>query len=99
MSRLLSAYEKEKAKLEHSDEDNNIDFSDVPELTDAQLQQAKRVRVGRPPLGASARRMISMKIDPGLLKQLKAAAQQQGTGYQTLIHKILEDYIKEHMAA
>ena len=101
MSRLLTAFEAEKARLaaDDGDVDEGIDYSDIPELSDEQLGQARRVRVGRPPIGAVARKMISMKIDPGLLEELKARAKREGKGYQTLIHAVLEAYVEDDTAA
>ena len=100
MSRLRVVYEKEKESIDKVDNaDEHIDFSDVPELTEDQLRSAKRTRRGRPPLGAFPRKTISMKIDPGVLEQIKLAAEANGTGYQTFIHGILEDYLKKNRAA
>ncbi len=73
--------------------DEDIDFSDIPELTDRDLKNARRV--GRPLLGFSPRKLISIKIDPDLLKKLKSKAIKYGKGYQTFIHEILEQYMKK----
>src|SRR5215468_11699796 len=69
-----------------------IDFSDVPELTDEQLARARRV--GRPPLGRSARELIAIRVDPDVLRALRAEATREGIGYQTLIHKLLAAHIR-----
>src|SRR5438552_19010930 len=42
-----------------------IDFSDIPEASPAQLRAMRRV--GRPPLGVAARRLIAIRIDPQVL--------------------------------
>ena len=64
-----------------------IDFTDIPELSDEQLASMRRV--GRPPLGRSARTAISVRVDPEVLSRLKATAAKQGIPYQSLINDIL----------
>ena len=76
--------------------DSQIDFSDIPELTDEQLKEMKRP--GRPLLGNSPRMMIAIRIDPTTLKKLKAYADKKGKGYQTLINEILGKFVKKEAA-
>ena len=76
--------------------DKKIDFSDIPEITDA--QQKKGIRPGRPLLGSAARTMIAIRIDPSVLKKLKIYADKRGKGYQTLINEILGKFIKNQAA-
>lgn len=64
-----------------------IDFSDIPELSDAQLRRMKRV--GRPALGRAPRKAVSLRLDPDVLARLKAAAGKRGVPYQSLINDIL----------
>ena len=64
-----------------------IDFSDIPELSDEQLANMRRV--GRPPLGQAARTAISLRVDPKVLSRLKATAAKRGVRYQSLINDIL----------
>lgn len=64
-----------------------IDFSDIPELTPAELASMKRV--GRPPLGAAARQLIAIRVDAGVLEQFRKEARRRGIGYQTLMHEVL----------
>lgn len=64
-----------------------IDFSDIPELSDEQIASMRRV--GRPPLGRSARTAISVRLDPEVLSRLKASAAKRGMPYQSLINDIL----------
>lgn len=64
-----------------------IDFSDIPEATPAQLRVMRRV--GRPPLGVEARRLIAIRIDPQVLDAVRREAKRQGLGYQSLINKLL----------
>ena len=75
--------------------DSQIDFSDIPELTDEQLRRARRV--GRPRSG-HAKQLIAIRIDPRLLKQLRRLASKQSKPYQTLIHELLERAAKKRVA-
>lgn len=71
--------------------DNQIDYSDIPGLSDEQLKSMRRV--GRPPFGESPKLMIAIRLDPGLLEKIRELAGKSKKGYQTLIHEILEDYM------
>ena len=67
--------------------DDNIDFADLPESTDAELSRARRV--GRPKTG-NAKELIAIRIAPRLLSELKRMAAKREKPYQTLIHELLE---------
>jgi predicted DNA binding CopG/RHH family protein len=82
-----SARGKRAAKNERPMPDSRIDFSDIPESTDAELKRARRV--GRPKTG-NAKRLIAIRIAPRLLAQLRRLAAKQSKPYQTLIHELLE---------
>jgi uncharacterized protein (DUF4415 family) len=73
-----------------------IDFSDLPEASDAQLRAMRRV--GRPPLGARARRLIAIRLDPQVLERFRKEAKRRNIGYQTLINKALAEYVRTHVA-
>ena len=64
-----------------------IDFSDIPESTDAELRRARRL--GRPVTG-NAKQLIAIRIAPRLLARLRRLAARQSKPYQTLIHELLE---------
>ena len=68
--------------------DKAIDFSDIPESTDAELRRARRV--GRPKSGREPRQLIAIRLDPSLLVRLRKLAARQGKPYQSLIHELLE---------
>jgi uncharacterized protein (DUF4415 family) len=68
-----------------------VDFSDIPEASPAQLRSMRRV--GRPPLGAEARRLIAIRIDPQVLDAVRREAKRRGVGYQSLIN----DWLAEHV--
>ena len=72
--------------------DSQIDFSDIPESTDEELRKARRV--GRPKTGRPTRQLIAIRIDPFLLKRLRALAAKQKKPYQTFIHELLEQAAK-----
>jgi uncharacterized protein (DUF4415 family) len=67
--------------------DSRIDFSDIPESTDAELKRARRV--GRPK-SAHAKQLIAIRIDPRLLARLRRLARRRQQPYQTMIHELLE---------
>jgi uncharacterized protein (DUF4415 family) len=87
-----SAHGKQAARSGKRTRDKKIDFSDIPELTKAQLDRARRV--GRPPLGNARRELIAIRIDPDVLRALRTEATRAGIGYQTLIHKLLTKHVK-----
>ena len=67
--------------------DSQIDFSDIPEATDTELQRMRRA--GRPASGM-AKQLIAIRLSPKLLSQLRKMAAKQGKPYQSLIHELLE---------
>ena len=67
--------------------DSQINFSDIPESTDAELRRARRV--GRPASGM-AKQLIAIRLSPRLLSQLRKMAAKKGKPYQTLSHELLE---------
>ena len=74
-----------------------VDFSDIPEASPAQLRAMRRV--GRPPLGVAARRLIAIRIDPQVLRAVRREAKRQGLGYQSLINELLAKYIGRRRSA
>jgi uncharacterized protein (DUF4415 family) len=69
-----------------------IDFSDILEASPAQLRVMRRV--GRPPLGAAARRLIAIRIDPQVLDAVRREARRRGLGYQSLINDLLAKHVE-----
>jgi uncharacterized protein (DUF4415 family) len=69
-----------------------IDFSDIPEASPARLRAMRRV--GRPPLGAEARRLIAIRIDPRVLEAVRREAKRRGLGYQSLINDLLAEHVE-----
>ncbi len=62
--------------------DSEIDFSDIPQMTDEQWQNAVKVR-GR--FYRPVKRQITARVDVDVLEWLKS----QGKGYQSRINAIL----------
>jgi uncharacterized protein (DUF4415 family) len=73
-------------------QDTKIDFSEIPETSDAELSRARRV--GRPSTGR-AKQLIAIRIDPEVLAQLRRLAARQSKPYQTLIHELLEAAVRQ----
>lgn len=82
-----SARGRRAGKNEKLMRDSQIDFSDIPESTNAELRRARRV--GRPRTG-QAKQLIAIRISPRLLAQIRRRAARQSKPYQTLIHELLE---------
>ena len=74
-----------------------IDFSDIPEASPVQLRAMRRV--GRPPLGVAARRLIAIRIDPQVLGAVRREAKRRGLGYQSLINELLAKYVGRRRSA
>ena len=74
-----------------------IDFSDIPEASPAQIQVMRRV--GRPPFGAAARRLIAIRIDPQVLDAVRREAKRRGLGYQSLINNLLAEHVARARSA
>ncbi len=80
------------AKLEQMS-DEEIDFSDIPPLTDEQLAKMKPLRDVLPQAVPNKVR-ITIRLDADVLKWFKDEVEQAGGGsYQALINKALRDYI------
>lgn len=82
-----SARDKQVGRNVRHIPDSQINFSDIPESTDAELRRARRV--GRPASGM-AKQLIAIRLSPRLLSQLRKMAAKKGKPYQTLIHELLE---------
>jgi uncharacterized DUF497 family protein len=72
-----------------------IDVSDIPEVSDEQLRAMRRV--GHPPLGDAARRLIAIRLDPDVLNRFCKEAKRRKVGYQTLINQVLAEYVEQHV--
>lgn len=52
-------------------------------------------RVGRPPLGEGNRRLIAIRLDPDVLAHFRKEAKRRDVGYQTLINRVLAEYVSK----
>jgi len=87
-SRGLSARGERAGKKEKDMKRRKIDFSDITELSEKQLTTMRRV--GRPPLGDEAKRLIAIRLDAKVLRWIRKTADEKGRPYQSLINDILE---------
>jgi uncharacterized protein (DUF4415 family) len=90
LNNLPPLTETQKAELEAlaALPDSEIDFSDIPELTDEQWQNAIRHRGYRP-----LKQQITARLDSDVLHWLKS----QGKGYQSRINSILREKMIESL--
>ena len=70
-----------------------IDYSDIPPLSDGQLASMRRV--GRPLLGDEPRQLIAIRLDPKVLRWLRAVAAKRQVPYQSLINDMLASEMKK----
>ena len=84
---VSSVHGKQAARSVKHIPDSEIDFSDIPELSDEQLKRMRRI--GRPARGM-AKQLIAIRLSPRLLATLRQMAAKRGKPYQTLIHELLE---------
>ena len=68
--------------------DDEIDYSDIPPLSEAQLRAMRPI--GRPPVGDATKVPISFRINPNLLERIRAIAADRGESYQSFMHDLLE---------
>ena len=66
---------KRVAKRQTSNDDSQINYSDIPAFTDKQLSQFRR----------PAKQLVAVRLDADVLEWLK----QYGTGYSTRINSVL----------
>jgi uncharacterized protein (DUF4415 family) len=85
--RALRARKNVKS-IKRNVKDSEIDYSDIPELSSEQLSKFKKR--GRPVIGDSPRKAVSIRIESEVLEKLKGKAKKRGVGYQSLINEILK---------
>ncbi|HEX9423985.1 MAG TPA: BrnA antitoxin family protein [Pyrinomonadaceae bacterium] len=69
--------------------DEDIDFSDIPEITPEMFARAVRRRNFEP---IPRKRQLTLRVDSDVIDWYK----KQGPGYQTRINSLLRAYMKEH---
>ncbi len=85
-----STSSKSRTDFDHLDKmkDEDIDFSDAPEITPEMFAKAV-VRRGLKP---RTKKQVTLRIDSDVLEWYK----KQGRGYQTKINLLLRAYMDEH---
>ncbi len=73
--------------------DEDIDLSDIPEVTTEQMARA-RLRLGGQPVPEGKVR-VSMLLDAAVVAYFKAQAGPRGQDYQTLINEALRASVRE----
>ena len=76
----------------HAMQDEDIDFSDIPETTEGQMAQAV-LRVGGVPV-ERGKQQVNMMLDAFIVEYFKRKAGEQD--YQALINAALSDYIRHN---
>lgn len=69
--------------------DEDIDFSDIPEMTSAMFARAVLRRDFKP---IPRKKQLTLRVDSDVVDWYK----EQGPGYQTRINSLLRAYMKEH---
>lgn len=69
--------------------DEDIDFSDIPEITPEMFARAVRRRNFKP---IPRKTQLTLRVDSDVVDWYK----KQGPGYQTRINSLLRAYMKEH---
>jgi uncharacterized protein (DUF4415 family) len=73
--------------------DKDIDFSDIPELTDEQLKAMRPTRELIPALSGSSKEAVTVQLDSDIVQFLKSRADAIDANLQTLINATLRDYM------
>lgn len=76
----------------HAVPDNEIDFSDIPELTDEQVAQMKPSHLVNKNMWKPQKKVLSIRIDADLLESLKAS----GKGWQTRLNDWIRNGVSSH---
>lgn len=69
--------------------DEDIDFSDIPEVTPEMFARAV-VRKGLKPV--SKKQQVTLRVDSDVLAWFRAS----GRGWQTRINQLLKEYVQAH---
>lgn len=70
--------------------DEDIDFSDIPEVTPEMFARAVRRRNFKP---VPRKKQLTLRVDSDVVDWYK----EQGRGYQTRINSLLRAYMEEHL--
>ena len=89
--RKISSSKKSETDLKRIDamKDEDIDFSDIPEVTPEMFARAVLRRNFKP---IPRKKQLTLRVDSDVVDWYK----KQGRGYQTRINSLLRAYMKEH---
>jgi uncharacterized protein (DUF4415 family) len=73
--------------------DDDIDYGDIPSLTEEQLTKMQPLREVLPQAVPNKVR-ITIRLDADIVKWFKEEVQQQGGSYQALLNMALRQYIE-----
>ena len=93
VTRIISARRASRKEEKDMKKSKKIDFSDIPELSEKQLSQMRRV--GRPTVGDEPRKLIAIRLDAKVLSWLRETAQKKGKPYQSLVNEILAEEMRK----
>ena len=82
MKKLMNEQRRRQIQAIAAIPDDQIDTSDIPELTEEQMGKAVRGLLYRP-----IKRPVTMRLDADVIEWLK----REGPGYQTKANKLLRD--------
>lgn len=86
-----SVHAARRAKSVKTISDAAIDFSDIPEFSEKELERARPV--GRPRL-KHPKKLLAIRLAPKLIDDLRKLAAKKHRPYQTLLHELLEEAVK-----
>jgi uncharacterized protein (DUF4415 family) len=86
-ARQLPAHLQAELKALGKLRDEDIDTSDIPEITDTEWLKRKVGPIYRP-----TKKSISLRVDADVLDWFK----RKGRGYQTTINRVLREYFASH---
>jgi uncharacterized protein (DUF4415 family) len=69
-----------------------INFSDIPELSEAQLSRMRQVN--RSTASDAPRKLIAIRLDANILGWLRKTAEKKGLPYHSLVNEILVEEMK-----
>jgi len=75
--------------------DEEIDFSDAPELTDEQLAKMRPSVELFPALAQRGKQRITIRLDQEIVGYFKQNAEHSETSYQTLINAALRSFVAQ----
>lgn len=76
----------------HAVPDDEIDFSDIPELTGDQITQIRPSHLVNKAMWKPQKKVLSIRVDADLLEALKAS----GKGWQTRLNDWIRNGVTSH---